>query len=120
MKAVVRSALALALVAAFFGLTQSVSAQNEKKHDKADKHKVTGEITAVDTKANTVTIKGKTESMTFSLAPDVKYGSEGEKVNLNITNLKVGDKVTIHYTEDAGKLTAHKVGKVDLSAAKSK
>ena len=119
-KAVVRSALVIALAGAVLGFTQAARAEGEKKADKPKPHQATGEITAVDTKANTVTIKHKTDSMTFTLAPDVKFGSGGENVNLNISNLKVGDKVTIHYTEDSGKMIAHKVGHVDLSAKKVK
>jgi Cu/Ag efflux protein CusF len=119
-KAVVRSAFAIALAGAVLGLTQTARAEGGKKAEKPKQHQATGEITAVDTTANTVTIKHKTANMTFTLAPDVKYGSGGENVNLNITNLKVGDKVTIHYTEDSGKMTAHKIGKVDLSERKTK
>jgi hypothetical protein len=114
MKAAIRSALALALVATLLSLTQTASAGGDQKGEK----KVSGEITAVDTKANTITIKHKTDSMTFALASDVKFGSGGENMNLNLSNLKVGDKVNIHYTEDAGKMFAHKVGHVDVSAKK--
>jgi Cu/Ag efflux protein CusF len=121
MNAAVRSTLALALVGALMGLSQPVRAEEAaKKSEKSNKHQATGEITAIDTKANTVTIKRKNANMTFALAPDVKYGSGGQIVNLNISNLKVGDKVTVHYTEDAGgKMTAHKIGQVDLSAPKA-
>jgi Cu/Ag efflux protein CusF len=119
-KAVVRSALVIALVGAVLGLTQSVRAEEQaKKADKPKSHQATGKITAVDVKAGTVTIEHKKESKTFTLAPDVKFGSEGENVNLNISNLKVGDKVTIHYTEDGGKMMAHKIGQVDMSAKKA-
>jgi Cu/Ag efflux protein CusF len=118
-KAVVRSALVIALAGAVLGLTQSVRAEEQaKKADKPKPHQATGQITAVDVKAGTVTIEHKKENKTFTLAPDVKYGSGGENVNLNLSNLKVGDKVTIHYTEDGGKMMAHKIGQVDLSAKK--
>jgi Cu/Ag efflux protein CusF len=119
-KTVVRSALVVALAGAVLGLTPTARAESEKKAEKAKQHQATGEITAVDTTANTVTIKHKTTSMTFTLAPDMKYGSGGENLNLNISNLKVGDKVTVHYTEDGGKMMAHKIGKIDLSEKKVK
>ncbi len=119
LKTAIRSAVVIALVGTFLGLT-TVYAQGDKKADKPKQHQTTGEISAVDAKANTVTIKHKAASMTFTLAPDVKFGSGGENVNLNISNLKVGDKVTIHYTEDGGKMIAHKIGHVDLSEKKVK
>jgi Cu/Ag efflux protein CusF len=120
MKAAVRSALVIALAGAILGLVQTTRAEDTtKKSDKPKKTQATGEITAVDAKANTVTIKHKTASMTFTLAPDVKFGSGGENVNLNLSNLKVGDKVTIHYSEDGGKMIAHKIGQVDVSAKKA-
>ena len=118
-KSIVRAALVVALAGAVLGLTQTVQAQAEKKADKAKSQQATGEITAVDVKANTVTIKHKTASMTFNVASDAKFGSGGENIALNLTNLKIGDKVTVHYTDDAGKLTAHKIGHVDISAKKA-
>jgi Cu/Ag efflux protein CusF len=120
MKAIVRSALVIALAGVVLGFAQTARAQDSaKKAEKPKEHQATGTITAVDVKAGTVTIEHKKESKTFSVAPDVKFGSEGEKVKMSIAELKVGDKVTIHYTEDGSKMIAHKIGHVDTSAKKA-
>ncbi|HUJ09321.1 MAG TPA: DUF3592 domain-containing protein [Verrucomicrobiae bacterium] len=117
-KTFVRSALVLALMGIVLGLTQTTRAEDAAK--KADKHKkAEGKITAVDTNANTVTIKHKTTTETFTLAPDVKFGSGGKTLNMNISNLKVGDEVTIYYNEEGGKMIAHRVGRVDVYAKKA-
>ena len=118
-KAVIRSAFVIALAGAIVGLAQTARAEDQaKKAEKPQQHQATGKITAVDAKAGTITIDHKKESKTFTVAPDIKFGSEGENVKMNISTLKIGDKVTIHYTEDGGKMMAHKIGHVDLSKKK--
>ena len=118
-KAVICSAFVIALAGAIVGLTQTARADDQaKKAEKPQQHQATGKITAVDAKAGTITIDHKKESKTFAVASDVKFGSEGDTVKMTIADLKVGDKVTIHYTEDGGKMMAHKVGHVDLSKKK--
>lgn len=74
----------------------------EKKADKkATKEKVrqyTGEVTAMDAAAKTLTVKGKKGEKTFDVT-DVKMEKE----------LKAGDKVMVKYTEKDGKMTANSV-----------
>jgi len=119
-KAVIRSAFVIALAGAIVGLAQTARAEDQaKKAEKPQQHQATGKITAVDAKAGTITIDHKKDgAKTFTVASDVKFGSEGDTVKMTIADLKVGDKVTIHYTEDGGKMMAHKVGHVDLSKKK--
>ena len=109
MKTVIRSALAVALMGAVLGLTQTARAEEKK----AEHQKMTGEIKAVDAKAGTITLAHRTGEVTFTAAPDIKFGHAGEKVQMTLADLKVGDKVVIHYSEDAGKKIAHKVAHVE-------
>jgi Cu/Ag efflux protein CusF len=111
-KSVVRSALVVALTGAVLGLTQTAHAEKQQQQ-------AAGVIKAVDTKAGTITLEHKHTTMTFSVAPDIKFGAKGENVNYTLANLKVGDNVTIHYTDEGGKLIAHKVSRVDVSAKKA-
>jgi Cu/Ag efflux protein CusF len=119
-KAVIRSALVVALAGAVLGFAQTAQAgDKEKKADKAKPQQATGDITAVDAAAGTITIEHKKTSVTFTAAPDIKFGAEGENLNLTLANLKVGDHVTVHYTQEGDKKIAHKIGRVDIGAKKA-
>lgn len=72
-------------------------AKAEKK-EKAKVHQITGEVTAVDAKAKTVTIKGKDKEVTLDAA-DIK----------DLDKIKVGDKVMAKYSEKEGKMTAKSI-----------
>ncbi len=111
-KAVIRSAFVIALAGAILCLAQTARAE-EKKAEKPKPHESTGVIESVDAKAGTVTIKHKKESVTFTAAADIKFGHKGEKVAMTIADLKVGDRVTVHYTEEGDKKIAHKVSHVE-------
>jgi Cu/Ag efflux protein CusF len=77
----------------------------EKKAEPAKVKQVTGEVTAVDAAANSVTVKGKKAEMTISA---------DEKM---LKDIKVGDKVTVKYTEKDGKNVAKSVKKAAAKAA---
>lgn len=68
------------------------------KKEKAEVHQITGDVTAVDAKAKTITIKGKDKDVTLDAA--------GIK---NLDKIKVGDKVVAKYSEAEGKMTAKSV-----------
>ncbi|HUK82488.1 MAG TPA: copper-binding protein [Verrucomicrobiae bacterium] len=111
MKSLTRTALIFGLAAAVLACTQVARAANAKK----DQKEVQGKITAVDATAGTVTIKHKKDTMTFTAAPDIEFGGAGNK-KITLADLKVGDHITVHYTEESGKLMAHKIGHVDVKA----
>ena len=77
------------------------------KKEKTNVHQITGDVTAVDATAKTVTIKGKGKDKD----KDVTLGASGIK---DLT-VKVGDKVTARYTEKEGKMVAK-----SIKAAKAK
>lgn len=72
-------------------------AKAEKK-EKAKVHQITGEVTAVDAKAKTVTIKGKNKEVTLD-ASGIK----------DLDKIKTGDKVIAKYSEAEGKMTAKSI-----------
>jgi Cu/Ag efflux protein CusF len=76
---------------------------------KANTHEATGKITAVDAKAGTLSIKRKNAEVTFTIAKDCKV-SLPDKADATVADLKVGDKVTVTYTEEAGAKVAQKIG----------
>jgi hypothetical protein len=73
-----------------------------EKAEKAKSTKVTGELTAVDAKAGTLTVKSKDK--------EVKLTAEG-KAKSSLEKVKVGDTVRVSYTEKDGKMTASSISK---------
>jgi hypothetical protein len=77
-----------------------------EKMDKAEKPKattVTGELTSVDAKAGTLTVKAKDKET--SLTADSKAAKGA------LEKVKVGDMVKVSYTEKDGKKVATKIDK---------
>ena len=101
------SAVAIALTFANVVRAQETNAKPAKV--KAVTHDATGEITAVDAKAGALSIKGRHADLTFTIAKDCKV-STADKKDATVADLKVGDKVTVAYTEEAGTKVAQKIG----------
>ncbi|HUK81415.1 MAG TPA: hypothetical protein VLZ12_02170 [Verrucomicrobiae bacterium] len=77
---------------------------------KPKKHQFTGEITKVDAAAKSVSVKNsKGEEKSFTLTDKAKLSTK-DKETAELSDLKVGDKVTVHYTEENGKDMANKIG----------
>jgi carnitine O-acetyltransferase len=72
---------------------------------------VTGDVAAVDAKANTITVKGKKGDVVIAVDDKTKM-PKGK----TIADVKAGDKVTVKYAEADGKNTAKSV---DFKAAKA-
>ncbi len=117
MKKTIAIVLSLVLMFAFTAVTfaaEKAAAPAEKKEaaaakkaapaKKAVKKQVTGEVTAVDAKANTLTVKGKKGDVTLST--DDKTTVMAGKDKKTLADVKAGDKVTVHYTEADGKNVA--------------
>jgi Cu/Ag efflux protein CusF len=73
-------------------------------------HSYTGDVTAIDAKAGTVIVKKEgAEGKTFKIDEKTRYAT-ADKKDAALTDIKVGDKVLVSYTEEDGVLTAHKIG----------
>jgi Cu/Ag efflux protein CusF len=70
-------------------------------------HSVTGEVTAVDATAKTVTLKAKKGEVVISVEEKTSIKEGKEKKSL--ADVKAGDKVTVRYTEADGKMTAKSI-----------
>jgi len=111
MKKVIAIIVSLLFVLSFAGLSFAAEkaaakkeaapapAKMEEKKAPAKVNQVTGDVTAVDAKAKTITVKGKKGDVV--IAVDDKM----------IADVKAGDKVTAKYTEADGKNTAKSVKK---------
>ncbi len=74
-------------------------AKAEKKEAKAKMKQVTGVVSAVDAKANTITVKKGKKETTITVDDKTKIMVGKEKKAL--ADVKAGDKVTVHYAEAA-------------------
>jgi Cu/Ag efflux protein CusF len=106
--------MALGIAALALSFTEPVRAQDTSTNappPKMKRHQFTGEVTAIDAKAGTVIVKkAGADSKTFKIGEKTKY-STADKKDAALADIKVGDKVTVSYTEDeGGVLTAHKIG----------
>src|SRR5512135_744066 len=75
----------------------------EKKHS-TKAMIVSGEVTAVDAAANTLTIKGKKGEVMLTTTDKTKF-AEGK----TLADVKVGDKLSAKYSEKDGNMMAWKV-----------
>ena len=97
--------------AAVLALAFSLPARGEEaeKTAKPKKHQYTGIIESVDATAKTVTIKKKEGDVkTFACADKCKF-SATDKESAELSDFKMGEKVTAFYTEEDGKNMLHKL-----------
>lgn len=87
---------------------EAAPAEKKEPAKKAATKQVTGEVTAVDAKAKTITVKGKKGDVVITV--DDK----------TLADVKAGDKVTAKYTEADGKNTAKSVEKKAAAKAEEK
>jgi Cu/Ag efflux protein CusF len=108
--------LTTAVIAVALAVVLPARAEGEKKVEKPKQY--TGEITKVD--ATSVTVKKKEgDEKTFSVAEKAKVAVPGKEAG-EISDLKVGDKVTVFFKEEAGKEVAHKIVHADAKPKKEK
>jgi len=84
--------------------------KTEMKSEKAKTTRITGEVTSVDSKAGTLTVKTK-DKETNLIADSNAKGALGK--------VKVGDMVKVTYTEKDGKMLASSIAGVKSKAKKS-
>ena len=122
MKKAIAIVISLLFVFAITSVTFAAEAKKEapvkeekKVEKKASPKQVTGEVAAVDAKANTLTVKGKKGDVTVSVDDKTKIMAGKDKKTL--ADVKAGDKVTVKYVEADGKNTAKHV---EIKAAPAK
>jgi len=114
-KYVLRSVLVGTLAALALAFSLPARGEEAEKAPKPSKHQYTGLIESVDAAAKTVTIKKhEGTAKTFTCAEKCKL-STNDKAGAELSDFKVGEKVTAFYTEVDGKNMLHK-----LMTAKSK
>ena len=114
MKKIFALVVAFGMVVVMSGSTFAAEATKAAEPAKEAKKvtQVTGEVTAVDAKANTVTVKGKKGDVTVEVTADTKI-TAGKEAKA-IADVMAGEKVTVKYVEQDGKNTAKSI---DVKAA---
>ncbi|OGW23976.1 MAG: hypothetical protein A2X59_13520 [Nitrospirae bacterium GWC2_42_7] len=84
-----------ALTAVSFAEETAAPAAEQTTAKKAEKKQVTGEVTAVDAKANTLTVKKGKDEVTVTVDDKTKIMAGKDKKTL--ADVKVSDKVTVRY-----------------------
>lgn len=114
MKKVLLSAVIVAVALAF---AMPVRAEDAAKPEKPKKHEYTGKITKID--GTSVTVKKKEEEKTFSAGEKLKVIVPGKEAG-ELSDLKVGDKVTVTFLEEGGKNVASQFQHADTKPKKEK
>jgi hypothetical protein len=125
-KRLLRTAMALAIAALALSFTETVRAQDSSTSSNAPapapaptttpapkpkRQQYTGLVASIDAAGGTVVIKkGDADSKTFKIGDKTRYGTADKPKGAALTDIKVGDKVTVHYTEEDGVLMAHSIG----------
>lgn len=92
------------LLIAFVGLSPAVSEITPGGKPDNKVKQITGEVMEIDLKAQTVTIRGKNGTVAIGLSERTKVMKDREP--RNISDVQVGDRVTIKYRNADGKQTA--------------
>jgi len=87
------------------------AAMEKKAPEKAKAMSATGELVSVDAKMGMLAVKVKDKEMSFT--------AETKAAKQALEKVKVGDKVTVSYTEKEGKMTASSVKAVKAPAKKA-
>ena len=75
--------------------------KTEMKSEKAKANVLTGEITSIDPKAGTFTVKAKDK--------EINLTADSKSTRARVEKLKVGDMVKVSYAEKDGKMIASSV-----------
>src|SRR5712664_2850026 len=106
---------AVAAMAVVLAVALPARAEGEKKAEKPKKHDFTGEVTKVE--GTSVSVKNaKGEEKVFA-ADKAKVHAKGKDA-AELSDVKVGDKVTVSYSEEDGKNVAHRIAPPDAPKKK--
>ncbi|HEX4499475.1 MAG TPA: hypothetical protein VIE43_27630 [Thermoanaerobaculia bacterium] len=89
------------------------SGKSHAKH-----HVATGDVTATDANAQTITIKHGKDSWTFKTSDATKYKGLGVKT-LTLADFQIGDNVRVSYTESGDDKMAARIDVLHLKKSSS-
>ncbi len=95
----------------------SQSGQSDINSDQRDQ-RVSGRITAIDTAAQTITVKGTLLSKVMKVGSDAQIAVEGN-ASAALSDLKVGDRVEVSYRTDGDTLIAQRITRTSSGSKES-
>ena len=97
MKKAIALVVSLILVVAFSTVVMAQEKAPAEKKASAKVRQVTGEVIAIDVKANTVTVRVRKVDFVISVDANTRITLNKEKKTF--TDIKAGDRVRVRYTE---------------------
>jgi hypothetical protein len=86
--------------------------KTEMKSEKPKTSRITGEVTSVDAKAGTLTVKAKDKETNLT--------ADSSSAKSALGKVKVGDMVKVSYSEKDGKMVASSIAKTQTAAKATK
>ena len=99
------------------GNTPPQSGQIDPSSDRREQQ-VSGRITAIDTAAQTVTVKGTLLSKVIKVGSDAQIAVEGN-ASATLSDLKVGDRNEVSYRVEGDTLTAQRITRTNSGSKES-
>ncbi len=99
--------VAFVLVLSFSELSLAIDDMSSGKKTRAKARQVTGEVTEIDVKAQTVSVRGKKGTVSIGLTEKTKVTMNKEPKMLS--DVQVGDRVTVKYKDADGRQTARSI-----------
>jgi Cu/Ag efflux protein CusF len=98
---------ALVLISLLFTFTTITGVFAADKTANSKTRQITGNITSIDTKSNSITVNKKSKEVAINIGEKTKIVQCTYKTK--ITDIKIGDKVTVKYKETSSSNTANTV-----------
>jgi Cu/Ag efflux protein CusF len=98
---------ALVLISLLFTFTTITGVFAADKTANSKTRQITGNITSIDTKSNSITVNKKSKEVAINIGEKTKIVQCTYKTK--ITDIKIGDKVTVKYKETNSSNTANTV-----------
>ena len=112
-------AAVLSVVALALPLFAQDAPKKEAKPAAVKGHDFTGVITAIDAAKGSVTVKNHKEVEKVFTVTDTAKIVTADKPVATLADLKVGEKVSVAFTEEAGKTTVTKIAQAKEKAPKA-
>ncbi len=96
---------------------QSSQSQSDTSSNQREQ-RLTGRITAIDTAAQTITVKGTLMSKVIKVGSDAQVAVEG-KTSAALSDLKVGDRVEVGYRMEGDTLSAQSITRTSSGSKES-
>jgi Cu/Ag efflux protein CusF len=99
--------IAFVLVFSFSGIASSADEKQSVQKTRSKAKQITGEVTEIDLKGQTVSVKSKNGTISAGLTDKTKVTMDKEAKTLG--DVQAGDRVTMKYKEVNGKQTAKSI-----------